>query len=78
MKNYLTLTIFLTSLVVITSFGSRDAEASCWKNAYGNILCSDGRVMDRGNYDGQYNKRDGRGNIQQRCEFDYLGRFSCS
>ena len=78
MKNLLTVSIFLTTLIVITSFAPKDANAACWKNAYGNIQCSDGSVYDRGNYDGQYNVRDGRGNIQQRCGIDYLGRYSCN
>ena len=77
MKKFLQLSIFITSLVVSTGFGSRDASAACWLNTYGNIQCSDGRVYDRGNHSGQYNVRDGRGNIQQRCDFDYLGRYIC-
>jgi hypothetical protein len=44
MKNLLTASIFLTTLIVITSFAPKDANAACWKNAYGNIQCSDGSV----------------------------------
>ena len=77
MKNYLTFSIFLTAFVVFTSFVSRDANAACWINSYGNVQCDNGTVLERQNT-GQYWQRDGRGNVQRSCGIDYLGRWSCN
>lgn len=61
----------------------KSSEAACSYDAYGNIRCDGARygqtdVYQRGNSSGEFFSTDGRGNIQQRCGIDYLGRYSCN
>jgi len=82
MKKYLSLSIFLTTLVFITSFGTRDANADCWRNAYGNVVC-DGQStpygrQNSGTIPGQVGNLNSMGSTNTICGYDYMGRYTCN
>jgi|TARA_B110000259_G_C13859354_1_gene340188 hypothetical protein len=82
MKNLLTASIFLTTLIVITSFAPRDANAGCYRTAYGNVEC-DGQTdaygrQNSGSIPGKVGNLNTTGNVGNLCGYDYMGRYNCN